>query len=63
MNRETARYEQLISDRLAEIKQEKLEMLGRGVELQEYKQWTGYIRCLHDIASIMEYAHKKVDQD
>ena len=62
MTRDETYFESLVSKRLAAIRQEKLEALGAGVEPDQYKFWTGYIRCLKDVAEVMAAARKKIDE-
>ena len=63
MNRETQRFETLVLEDIARLRQEKLEFIGKGVETEIYRHWTGYIRCLNDMAEVVAAAHKKIDQD
>ncbi len=63
MNRETNRYEAMLRDRLAKIRQEKLEFVGAGVDVDQYRNWTGYIRCLGDVMAIMAEVRKKIDDE
>jgi hypothetical protein len=63
MNRETARFEALLLERLGSIRQEKLEVIGAGVTPDEYKHWTGYIRCLKDVKDIVAAVRKKFEQE
>jgi hypothetical protein len=63
VNRETNRYEAMLRDRLAKIRQEKLEIVGAGVDVDWYRNWTGYIRCLGDVMAIMTEVRKKIDDE
>jgi hypothetical protein len=63
MQRETKRYEDELLKRLAVLRQEKLEAVGAGVELDQYKYWTGYIRCIKDVCSVMEDVRKKIREE
>lgn len=63
MTRDETRFEALVAKRLAEVRQEKLEAIGVGVDPEMYKYWTGYIRCIKDVSSIMEEVRKKLNQD
>lgn len=63
MLRETKRYEDELLQRLGTIRQEKLEAIGVGVDVDQYKFWTGYLRCIKDVVSIMEEVRVKIDKD
>jgi hypothetical protein len=63
MSRDADRYETALLERLAKIRQDKLEALGAGVEPDQYKYWTGYIRCIKDVVSVMEDVRKKISRD
>jgi hypothetical protein len=63
VNRETNKFEAMIQDRLAKVRQEKLEFIGSGVDIDMYRHWTGYIRCLKDISDIIQEVRKKFEED
>jgi hypothetical protein len=63
MSRDADRYEAALLERLAKIRQDKLEALGAGVEPLQYLYWTGYIRCIKDVVSVMEGVRKKISRD
>lgn len=63
MNRETTKFEALIQERLAAVRQEKLEFIGTGVDIDMYRHWTGYIRCLKDVSDIINSVRKKFEED
>ena len=63
MNRETAKFESLILEHLAKLRKEKLEFVGAGVDVDMYRHWTGYIRCIKDVVDVIASAHKQIDKD
>jgi len=63
VNRETAKFESLILEKLIKIRQEKLEFVGAGVDVEMYRYWTGYIRCIKDVVDVIASAHKELDKD
>ena len=56
------RFEKALLKRLAEERQAKLEQIGVGVEIDTYKFWTGYVRCLKDVEGIIAEVRKKLDE-
>lgn len=63
MNRETAKFESLVLDQLIKLRQEKLEAVGAGVDVEMYRYWTGYIRCIKDMVDVMASVRKQIDKD
>jgi hypothetical protein len=63
VNRETAKFESLILEKLMKIRQERLEFVGAGVDVEMYRHWTGYIRCIKDVVDVIASAHKELDKD
>ena len=63
MGREATLLASELQKRFAKLLQEKLEAVGSGVDTEQYKYWTGYIRCLKDASGIIEEVLSKIDRD
>jgi hypothetical protein len=40
--------------KLAQLRQGKLEQLGDGVDVEQYRYWLGYLRAFKDFAELLE---------
>jgi hypothetical protein len=63
MHATETRFEKALARRIEEERQIKLEQIGAGVDVDQYKYWTGYLRGLKDVVALMEEVRKKLDED
>jgi len=62
MNREANRYDTALRERLELLRQDKLEFIGAGVDIEMYRHWTGYLRCLKEVLEIMTEIKSRLDK-
>ena len=56
-------FELKLMRKLSELRQEKLEQLGQGVEYEQYRYWLGYIKAFEDFVNVVAELKKREDED
>jgi hypothetical protein len=56
-------FERALRRELSELRKEKLEQLGKGIDFEQYRYWIGYLKAFEDFWVIIEELKKREEED